>query len=184
MRVAAPERMPADRFRTPFREDTSSRKGEQAPFVARRASGENQGMREPKYKKLREIVAANVRAHMRANEDIGSEPKLAEVTGLGAGQVNRILHAEAGISLETLGKLADACGVMAWRLLQEPSNGPNPPVESTEGQQLLGRFARVPRIRQPLESGSDRDKKGASRPLGGNHHRQEPGSRKKRSHKS
>lgn len=93
---------------------------------------------------LRRDLAAHVRHEMKMDERIKTQARLARAAGVGQSSISRILNKKSGVTLELLAAVAQACNVMAYRLLLPIFDAPTPPESpDSEAQRLVGRIARV-----------------------------------------
>lgn len=141
-------------------------------------AGYNADMDNPYAKALRRDLAAHVKAAMAADETIRTQARLAARAGVGQGSISRILNATAGVSLETLASVAQACGSMAYKLLMP--NFAASLEDGREAQRVLGRLARV----SENYFRGQKNEKTAVGPVSRNRNRPGPGPRPKNTGKS
>jgi len=69
---------------------------------------------------LRATLASNLRTQMQRSAKLSTQAKLAKAAGITQSSVNRVLHSEAGASIDTVEKLSDGLQVPAIMLLADP----------------------------------------------------------------
>lgn len=67
--------------------------------------------------KLRQVLAANLRAAMQKNPAISTQPKLEAKSGVGQSTISRILKEQGAATLDVIADLAKAVGCQPWELL-------------------------------------------------------------------
>lgn len=77
----------------------------------------------------RATLARNVRRLMDSSPDLNKQLRLAKRAGIGQATVDRILRADAGVSIDSIAAIAKAFGVSPWLLLH-----PNPPLAAAEAE--------------------------------------------------
>ena len=97
---------------------------------------------------LRDTLAANVRRMIDAATPPGKKPSIrawALGRGLDVRMIDRLVKGKHAVTLDTLDKIADACGLQAWQLLiadLDPAHPPDAPITDDE-RALLRRLQRL-----------------------------------------
>lgn len=84
----------------------------------------------------RHVLAANLRALMGANPELGTLPKLTARSGVSNGTLDRIRRAAVATRVDELARLGRAFGIEAWELLRPQGRGQPSPLGVMLGEHL------------------------------------------------
>lgn len=103
-------------------------------------------------KALREVVAANLKALMKAyaEDDLGTPAKIAKKVGLGRNTVKRMADAAHGSTLDTIEAVAGAFPVHPWQMLVPGMKAAQMPVLAVPGKSERAFYERVEHLERQV----------------------------------